>query len=432
MMRIPAAVAYNKYFKVYQPKFADIVNTTDNITPEAYQMDISRGTLQVLTKLSVNNIKYQQEVYRQQIVDFNSTAKDLSAAAKAVAASGFFDKKQVGASSQAVTGQAGNAAKTAQYDVTVSQLASAQKNVGLSISRTAAGSLDAGVYALGVRVGSGTEQPVMVHVGTAENNARILEKFAEAINEAKTGVTAAVKTAGSQSYLTLEAAKTGQANSFSIRDITGNAAQALNLGNQVTAAADARYSVNGHNGVSDQNTVSLDDGNLKLHIRAVTAGSVQVNVSADTAAIAGDIGKLVERYNAFSNQLTGANNITARGEKVLTGIKAVLTQARSGDFQSVGVTWDFRNDRILLDQAKLTRALQQKPAEVASLFSGSAGLGSVLETTAQTVLANPVSAYLQEPNLLDSIDYGWRRNSQSFLYSGFNVSNQGLFLDMFI
>lgn len=432
MMRIPAAVAYNKYFKVYQPKFADIVNNMDNITPEAYQMDISRGTLQVLTKLSVHNIKYQQEVYRQQIVDFNSAARELTTAAGEVAASGFSDKKQVAASSRAVTGQAGNAAKTAQYDVTVSQLASVQKNTGLSINRTAAGGLAAGVYALGIGVGSGTEKPVMVHIGTAENNARILEKFARAINEAEPGVIAAVKTDGSQSYLSLEAAKTGQANSFSIRDITGNAAQVLNLGNQVAAAADALYSVNGQSGISGQNTLFLDDGNLKLDIRAVTAGSVTVSVSADAAAMAGDIGKLVETYNAFSSQLAGANNVTARGEKTLTGIKTALTQSRARDFQSIGVSWDFHNDRILLDQAKLTRALQQKPAEVASLFGGSAGLGSVLETTAETVLANPVSAFLKEPNLLDSIDYGWRRNSQSFLYSGFNAGNQGLFLDMLV
>ncbi|WP_371375218.1 flagellar filament capping protein FliD [Sporomusa aerivorans] len=429
-MRWISAVSYNKYFKVYQPVSAASVNK--NTKPDIYRAEDTRGSLQVLSNLSINNIKYKQDVYRRQVVDFNTQAKDMNLAAKSVAAGDFFDKKYVDANNRSITGLAQNAANAAEYDVTVSQLAIAQKNTGTRIARAGAGILSAGTYAFGITVGAGAEKTVVVQLDTAESNFQILGKTAAAINEAQPGVKADVRTAGTQAYLSLESEKTGQANAFSIRDITGSVVQVLNLGNRVTVAGDALYSVNGQKKAADKNIFSLDNGNLLLNSNDITAGAVRVCVAADTETMAEGIKDLVTKYNAFSTMLRGTNNITQRGEKTLAGIKAMLTGVREDDFQEFGIGWDAANDQVKLDEGQLARALKHNLAKAESLLSGSTGLATWLQNIAQTALAAPVSSYLKAPNVMDSIDYGWRRSSNRFLFNGFNAVNQGLFLDMVV
>lgn len=161
------------------------------------------------------------------------------------------------------------------------------------------------------------------------------------------------------------------------------------------------------------------------------AGFFDKNAGADTAGIAGGIGRLVDTYNQFNDQLREAGNVTRRGENIFAGVEAMFTQ-RANDFRDVGITREQPGDRILLNEDKLTQALQANQANVESLFGGSAGVATLLQNTVRAVLADPVSAYLKEPNLLDSIDYGWRQNRNPFLYNSFHFSNQGLFLDMFV
>ena len=201
------AVSYNKYLKTYQPRLADIIN--NNITPEILQLGAIH-TLQVLTKQSLANMRQQQDMYRQQVVSFNTKAKELNTAAKSVTADDFFTAKQaVSSEPAAVSGQAKSGAKTAQYEISVNRLATAQQNTGSSLSRSGAGILAAGTYAMGLTTQSGRERTVMVNLGAGLSNAQILDKFAKAINEAKAGVQAEVKTAGTQFYLALSSTETG-------------------------------------------------------------------------------------------------------------------------------------------------------------------------------------------------------------------------------
>ncbi len=240
MFRIPS-VSYNKYFKIYQPR--QIVNSIT--TPEPNFLTSALETVPVLSNLSIRSLKAQQELYRKQVVDFNAKAKELNTAANQLTDNEFFGQKSVTSANSALTGYAKPTAKATQYYVNVTQVATAQSNNSSAVASSASGALSSGICALGFTFGTGTKKTVTVGLSQTDNNSGILDRFAKAINEAQMGVTAEVKTSGKQSYLSLDSEQTGQANSFSIHDIVGNAAQALNINNMVVSAQDALYTVNG-------------------------------------------------------------------------------------------------------------------------------------------------------------------------------------------
>lgn len=427
MFRIPS-VSYNKFFKIYQPR--RIVNSIT--TPELSSLTSGFPTVQVLSNLSIRSMKAQQELYRKQVVDFTSKAKELNAAANTLTTEDFFDQKSVTSANAALTGTAKPTAKTAQYYIKVTQLAAAQSNNSSVVTSTAADALASGIYAIGFTFGSGTKKTVTVGISTTDNNSEILGRFAKAINDAQIGVKAAVNTSGNQSYLSLDSEKTGQANAFSIHDIVGNAAQALNINNTDVSAKDAIYSVNGKNMTSEHNEITLNNENISLDIHAVTNSSAKISVGMDTGKMLKGIGLFVDTYNKFSDQLAEADKVTQRNKKTLAGVETVLTGIREKDFREIGISLDRTNHHLILDEEKLNQALQQDTAKAASLLSGKTGLGTMARAISKNVLSNPVSLYLKEPNLLDSINYGWLRSGTSFLFNGFNPTNYGLFIDQMI
>lgn len=427
MFRIPS-VAYDKFFKIYQPK--RIINSIT--TPELNFSTSALETVPVLSNLSIRSLKAQQELYRKQVVDFNAKAKELNTAANQLTANNFFDQKSVTSANSALTGYAKPTAKTTQYYVNVTQVATAQTNDSSTVVSSASGALSSGIYALGFTFGTGTKKTVTVSLSKTDNNTGILGRFAKAINEAQIGVKAEVKTSGTQSYLSLDSEQTGQANSFSIHDIVGNAAQALNINNKVANAQDALYAVNGKNMTSNQNKITLNDGNVILDIHTVSNGSTKISVGMDTDKMSKGIDMFVNTYNKFSDQLADASNVTRRSKKTLAGIEAILTGIREKDFREIGITLNKSDDHLTIDDEKLNKALQQNTDKVAALLSDKTGLGTMAKAISTNALSNPVSLYLKEPNLLDSINYGWLRSGTSFLYNGFNSTNYGLFVDQMI
>lgn len=343
--------------------------------------------------------------YVKETSDFNDTLKKLNAAALTIADITWNQKKILSSDNPAVTGSVKDAASVAKYDVTVSQVAAAQRNDGSKIIGYAKSGLAAGNYTFGITVGSAAEQQLSVQIGADDTVNQVMNKIASAINAVNIGVKASLKTTGTLQGLSLEATATGAANGFSLRDIDGPCIAVYGLGNMAKKGADAIYTVNGTKYQSSSNIVSLDGGNVTLNLNSTTSKKAAVSVAAGQDSTIGKISDLVAQYNHLNSILSGSSNATKSGQTLLAGTQTLVNQIRAKDFASIGLTMS-ASGTITVDQKKLTAALSSAPDKVKSLFTASNGLAVNLKNISAAVLKLPADRYLSPSYATSYTGYG--------------------------
>lgn len=425
MVRIP--YLNNSYLSNYQTTLVDQLRSTN---PQLAQLDVRPGSLKNLASLYSQNIQSQQASYKGTISSFTTAVKEVNTSAKALTSKGFFEQKHVTSDSSAVSGQAKAGAKTAQYEVSVSQVATSQRNESSRVNGGAYGSLASGTYTVGITTGSNTEKQVSVNVAATDTNQQALSKFATAINKSNAGVVAEVKNQGSQYYLSVQSKETGSANSFSMRDIQGNGVAELALSHTAQTAQDAKYTVNGTSYQSASNAVSLDNNNVTLQLNKTTTDKVKVTVGEDPNKITDAVSSFVNQYNALNSLVASSDFMTARGEKLLAGVQSLVSR-RSSEFSQLGINIDKSSGELSLDEGKLTKALVTSPDKVKQLLTGSSGLARNVANLSTAVLDTSVSNYVKPPSTLNTRNYStaWMGNAG---WSSQNLSSQGLFLDMLV
>lgn len=428
MIKLPELSTNSFWSTQYKPSVTSIINSSD---PKFSQLDNSFRSLKLLSRMSVQNLQSQQQQYRQNVVDFTSSVSSVNSSAKALATPNFFDRKYVSASSDAVTGEAKTGAKTAQYSVSISQVATTQRNEGTSLAGSAYGEVATGISTLGIQVGSGSERQFSVNVLSTDTNKQVLNKFASAINNSGAGIKAEVKTKNNFQYLSLESKETGGANSFTVRDISGNAGAALQLGNMVQSAADAQYTVNGAAYQSSTNKVSLDSGNVSLNLNKITTGVIKVEVDQDDSKIVNEAKALVTSYNSLHDILSNSDNITQKGSKVLDSVESLVGKRRAGEFAAIGISLEKYTGDLRLDEKKLSAALASNPEKVKNLFAGVGGLGKTVERISKELSSNPVNNYLKSPSTMDALNYTAQITGNSWMMQQNNLF-QGLFVNMMV
>lgn len=423
MLRIP--YLNNTFFHTYSPTAVDALRSTN---PQLHQLDIRPGSIKTLASLYSQNFKNQQDSYRTNVTTFHDAVKGVNSSAKAITAKGFFDQKYVTSDSSAVSGQAKTGAKSAQYEVTVSQLATGQRNESAKVNGGGYGALASGSYTFGISAGTGVEKQVAVNVSATDTNKQVLSKFAAAINNGNTGVRAEVKTDGDKQYLSLQGKDTGAASTFSLRDISGNAVSSLNLSNTAQAAQDAKYTVNGTAYQSSSNKVSLDNGNVTLQLNKTSVDKVKVSVGEDPNKLAEAVGSLVNQYNKLNEVVSNSGFMTSRGEKLLSGVQSLVSR-RSSELAQMGITMDSGTGQLAVDEKKLSSALASSPDKVKSALAGSGGLAKNLEGLSKAIMDMPMSSYVKAPDVSQALGYGNGFQGFSSLNKQ-NMAAQGLFFDM--
>lgn len=411
--------------KMYQPSTVSNVNS---LIPQNSQLDKLAQSFQSLSSLSVKNVQSQAQ-YRKNIVDLTDSAKSVSSSAKALSSAATFTKKAVsGSTDGAITGVAKDGAKATQYHVSVSQVATSQKNESSKLTGNSYGAVASGVHTFAIKAGSGAEKQVAVSVVAGDNNKQVLAKFAKAINNSGAGVTAEVKTKDNQQYLSVVSKDTGTANSFTMRDVNGTGVASLQLGNKVQDGTDAKYAIDGVDYQSASNTVTMDKGNVSLRLNKITKETTDITVAKDDSSIVTGAKDLVTNYNKLSSVLSNSDT-TKRGSKVLDGIGAMVNGARSKDFASIGISMNKDTGELKLDEKKLTAAVANKPDQVKKLVAGGGGLAKGIENVANSISSNSVTSYLKAPGKLTSSDYSSQFFSNNWMQQQ-NYLSQGLFLNM--
>lgn len=276
------------------------------------------------------------------------------------------------------------------YTVSVSQLATAQKRASTA-------------YATGTAVGQGT---LAIKVGANTMNVAVsatntLSDIASAINSSSSnpGVTATIVNGVNGQQLMLSSSKTGVANSFSVSaDATSSSgltslATALNTAGS-NEAQDAKLTVDGIAVTSASNTVTgMMDG---VTLNLTGTGTNTLTVAQDNTAATNAIQGFVDAYNSYANttsQLSSYDKNSGSagvllGDTTLTSVQRQINSVLSGSVKgnSIGTLANLGITRnpdgtLKLDTGKLATALQSNASGVKSLFTGTNGYATTLNTT---------------------------------------------------
>ncbi|MDE3011968.1 MAG: flagellar filament capping protein FliD [Pseudomonadota bacterium] len=296
------------------------------------------------------------------------------------------------------------------YNINVSQLATAQTLVAAGqVSATAAigggsstkvtfqfGTVSGGTVSNGVYTGASFAQSAANAGGTVtiDSSNNSLQGIASAINAAGVGVSATVINDGSGTpyRLSLSSSKTGAASAMKI-SVSGDATLQSLLGedpagtqnlSQTQVAQDASLTVNGLAVTSASNAVTQVIKGTTLNLAGT--GSTSLAVAQDTKTIASNVQAFVTAYNTLDSTINtvtaagvgGAGGGPLAGQYSALQVQNQLRQALSNvmidatgnkaTLADVGITFQ-KDGSLSLDSTKLNAAMALNPAEVGSLFA---------------------------------------------------------------
>ena len=288
-----------------------------------------------------------------------------------------------------VTATAANSANEANYDITVNQVATAQRLIG---ERKTGFSAADDVITL-----NGTD----VNISAGDSLSDISSK----INDADSGYSASVI----DDVLVIEAEKTGVENALldgsdgSTPTISDNNGILEDLGildgtgnfTDEKAATDAKVEINGITGItssSNEITEAVDGMTFNINPEAAAGSTATISVTKDTGKATKAVQAFVDQYNSVMGFMDSKSGYDAETEEggILQGDGTVMRlQMRlrelvtskvkeTGDYQtlsSVGIEID-RDGVMSLDGAKLTEALENNPEETMNLFQAESGTES--------------------------------------------------------
>jgi flagellar hook-associated protein 2 len=315
----------------------------------------------------------------------------LKSAAQSLSLSMDFTKHSAASSDSAVlTASADSTAETGSHTIVVDQLAAARIVKSTSFT-SSSDTIGTGTLTITV---NGTSTPITID---ATNNT--LSGLKTAIKSSGAAVTASIVnagTSGSPDYrLVVQSKETGTANALTISGTLAGAADPFaGGGTEVQAAADALFSVDGLAVTRSSNTISdvlagvtfvlLKEGDKDGAVEGTDA-SAKVTVSVDSAAVKSSIKNLVDSFNAVNkivNDQFTLNPDTERqgalaGDASLRGVISRLRNELSA-VGGIGVGFKYISDigisfqkdgSLLLDEAKLSSALEEDADGVADLFT---------------------------------------------------------------
>ncbi len=237
---------------------------------------------------------------------------------------------------------------------------------------------------ISLQLGSGQATQINFSAGGSLND------IAAAINDAHAGVTASVINDGSAApfRLVLKGEKTGVANTI-LATGTGGMSSLFTGASTLVAAADAKVRVGAAPGgitiIQASNSFTNVVPGVNLEARDLANG-ITIGVTTDPSAAKDGIGKFVESFNSALTYLRQNSSYDATtktggaliGQASLVNDMNRLVRALSGNVQglpppinnlaSIGITLNRDDNTLMIDQAKLTKALTENPDSVRRLF----------------------------------------------------------------
>ncbi|MEM9190694.1 MAG: flagellar filament capping protein FliD [Myxococcota bacterium] len=288
----------------------------------------------------------------------------------------------------AVTATASGNASLGSFSVEVTSLATAERTYSEAFSaRDTAGLFGTGT--LSVQVGSATAVDITIDANDT------LDGIVSKLNASGADLTAGVLYDGTNYRLQVSGNSLGAENAITFTE-TGTSLGLDDPANEVVAAADAIFSIDGFAMTRPTNSVSDAIVGTNLELKAPTTGATTISVRRDGDAIKENVQAFVDAYNAVQSSInaefafSGAARLgdSLSGDSTLRGIQTRLRSqigaevtGLSGSYSrlsDIGISFN-RDGTIELDDAEFETALGADPQGVASLFvedqvAGTSGL----------------------------------------------------------
>lgn len=321
---------------------------------------------------------------------FNASLKGLNKAANALSDSKgqAFQGRTVENASKAFTVSAAAGAKMGANALTVSQVATKQKNTSAAVAGNEVGFSNA-KFSLTVEK-EGKSKTIDLTVKTGESNSAAMERFAKTINESDAGVTAKVsQDQYGYAKLELESNTTGKDKGFKV---SGTLADTFKLNDNQTAGQDLVYELNGTKGTQASNTITTADKKTTINVKGTTEGAQTFTVKEDTKGMAEAVKAFANAYNEFVDATTNNNNPLV--QSMAKQFKNVIN--KSLDKMGIeGVTLS-SDGKMAVNETELNQSLQNNYDEVKNAMMKFDSFTNTIERRTETVLKSPVSNYMPE------------------------------------
>jgi flagellar hook-associated protein 2 len=329
-----------------------------------------------------------------------STLSSLQSAEAALTTGGALTQMTASSSDSSVfTATAGTGAVAGTYQVQVQTLAQGNTLESTEFSSQNA-TVGTGPYTF---TAGGSSFSV-----TLDSSDDTLSGLAQAINGASdnSGVSASIINGTGGSYLLLSATQTGTANAVSV------ASSSPISFSSIQGATDATGTIDNLPFDSASNIVANALSNVTLNLASASPDTTQtLTVGADTSSAANAVQTFVSAYNSALQLLTSDTAYTPSttsssssssssgtagpllGDVAIEGVMQQLQSIVGGSttgsgvfsmLSQVGVSTN-SDGTLSLNSTELQSALQQDPQAVQSLFSGSKGIGTQLDTLLNSV-----------------------------------------------
>lgn len=370
----------------------------------------------------VNRVNRQERERNVELSSLGSLSSSLSAIESSLESlenGSAFDALSI-TSPEAVSVTQSGTASTGNFEVNVTNLASAQS---LYSGAFVATTTEIGTGTLTIAIGapnyvagssgnySGFTQSSTKDIAIDSTN-NTVAGIRDAINAADAGVTAAILMDGSNVRLVVTSDDTGASNAISISVADGDgdnsntsglsqlayhydSVSLSHVGNLTESqiARDSIFTLNGISLTNESNAISgLIDG-LDFTLNAETTAAVIVKVEQDRAAITSDIEAFVDAYNSFQSSLaasmsydetmgSGVFQGDSMARQLASSMRAAVTDAVTGLagnqslLSSIGISAD-RYGQLVIDSTELASALSTDLSGVKNFFAGEGATAGV-------------------------------------------------------
>lgn len=322
------------------------------------------------------------------------SSKKLSSALKTTGST-----TDYGSSNQSVLSiTGGGMVGTGSLDVSVSQIATAQKQQSKSFASNMGYTLG-GQSQLSI-TSKGKTTNLSFNISNTTNNKDALTQIAGQINSAKVGVTASIETKNGMSSLTLTSNDTGKANEFTA-SFSGNLSK-LSM-EQTSAAQDAKYKVDGQEFTSASNSVKLGDTGLTAKLEGTGRANIERGLQ-NSQNITDTVKAFVADYNKASSFLSENAGKSTAISNLAYSYGSTRFQASSLD--KIGITTNAKG-QMTVNEQRLETALAQRPDETRKLLNN---LSDNAKQRTQAAVTNAAKLY-EAPKFDSSQGYSGVYNS---------------------
>jgi flagellar hook-associated protein 2 len=311
--------------------------------------------LVALEKAPLNQLKTQATSIQSRISAYGTITSQITALSDAAnklgTSAGWNSVLATSSNASAVGVTAASGAPATSLTMEVQQLAKAQSAASSAVATGSA----VGAGTMTIELGSwsagsftaGTDTPVSITINDGEDT---LAEIAAKINNADAGVSATVLKDASGERLLMRSKDTGAENGFrvTVADADGNNTDASGLSRlafdgvngmgQTQAGQNAMATINGVAIETASNRLTDTLPGLTLQLSQVTSAPVEIDVSADVAAVRANIQSFVDAYNTLNSNLASVTRYDAgsktagalQGDSTASGLQnAIRSMMRS-------------------------------------------------------------------------------------------------------